>query len=476
MSKIKTKTIVTLGPASNTVSIISDLIDYGMDIARINMSHFTNTDDFENIVNIIRKESNKKNKHIGILVDLAGPKIRLDLKHIGKSITIIKDDVYSLGFEDINDIKINTNISFQNINLNDSYVKIDDGKIVFKVLGKKDNSLTIKALDDGVVLDRKGVNFPGVTLNLDSLTNIDKEHLLLAAKNNVDWLALSFVRESADINSILKIYKKQDIFIPVIAKIEKPEAIENLDSIIDIFSGILIARGDLGVEMPLAKLPGLQKLIIEKCRKAKKPVIVATQMLDSMIENSTPTRAEVNDVANAVYESADAVMLSGETAVGKYPVKAVQIMQEILLNTEKEIEKKNISNNISVEIDRDTRSAIGESVKLISKHLNIDAIVVMTESGNTAIIVSHYRPRNNIFALTPSESICRKLSLVWGIIPILTKKFESTDEMIEQSEEILIKRGLLESGDTFVLTAGVPIGVSGTTNMLKIHKISAILD
>ena len=476
MSEIKTKTIVTLGPASNKASIISDLIEYGMDIARINMSHFTNTDDFENIVNIIRNESNKKNTHIGILVDLAGPKIRLDLKHIGKSINIIKDDVYSLGFKDINNLKINTNISFQNVNLNDSYVKIDDGKIVFKVLDKKDNSLIIKALDDGVALDRKGVNFPGVTLNLDSLTNIDKEHLLLAAKNNVDWLALSFVRESADINPILKIYKKQNIFIPVIAKIEKPEAIENLDSIIDIFSGILIARGDLGVEMSLAKLPGLQKLIIEKCREAKKPVIVATQMLDSMIENSTPTRAEVNDVANAVYESADAVMLSGETAVGKYPVKAVQIMQEILLNTEKEIEKENISNNISVEIDRDTRSAIGESVKLISKHLNIDAIVVMTESGNTSIIVSHYRPRNNIFALTPSKSICRKLSLVWGVIPILTEKFESTDEMIEESEKILIKRGLVEPGDTFVLTAGVPIGVSGTTNMLKIHKIAAILD
>jgi len=472
MSEIKTKTIVTLGPASNKASIISDLIKYGMDIARINMSHFTNTDDFENIIKIIRNESNKKNTHIGILVDLAGPKIRLDLKHIGKSINIIKDDVYSLGFEDINDLKINTNISFQNVNLNDSYVKIDDGKIVFKVLDKKDNSLIIKALDDGIVLDRKGVNFPGVTLNLDSLTNVDKEHLLLAAKNNVDWLALSFVRESIDINPILKIYKKQNIFIPVIAKIEKPEAIENLDSIIDIFSGILIARGDLGVEMPLAKLPGLQKLIIEKCRKAKKPVIVATQMLDSMIENSTPTRAEVNDVANAVYESADAVMLSGETAVGKYPVKAVQIMQEILLNTEKEIEKENISNNISVEIDRDTRSAIGESVKLISKHLNIDAIVVMTESGNTAIIVSHYRPRNNIFALTPSESICRKLSLVWGIIPILAKKFESTDEMIEESEKILIKREFLGSGDTFVLTAGVPIGLSGTTNMLKIHEIT----
>ena len=472
MLEIKTKTIATLGPASNTPSIISDLIEYGMDVARINMSHFKNKDEFEHIITIIRNESNKQDKHIGILVDLAGPKIRLDLKQIGKTIDIKKGDIYNLGFENSNDIKINTNINFKNIDLDDAYVKIDDGKIVFKVLEKEANHLIIKAINDGLISDRKGVNFPGVELEVDSLTHIDREHLILAAKNEVDWLALSFVRDSVDINPILEIYKKQNIYIPIIAKIEKPEAIENLDLIIDSFDGILIARGDLGVEMSLAKLPGLQKMIIEKCRKAKKPVIVATQMLDSMIENSTPTRAEVNDVANAVYEGADAVMLSGETAIGKYPIETLQIMQEILLNTEQEIYHEDISNEISVEIDSDNRSAIGESVKLISKHLSINAIVVMTESGSTAIIVSHYRPKNNIFALTPYRSICNKLSLVWGVIPLMTEEFESTDEMIIESEKLLIKRGLLKLGNTFVLTAGVPVGVSGTTNMLKIHKVT----
>ena len=233
----------------------------------------------------------------------------------------------------------------------------------------------------------------------------------------------------------------------------------------------MIARGDLGVEMSLAKLPGLQKMIIEKCKNAKKPVIVATQMLDSMIENSTPTRAEVNDVANAVYEGADAVMLSGETAMGKYPTETMTIMQEILLSAEEEVDKDNSYNEITIEVNNDNRSAIGESVKLISKHLNIDAIVVMTESGSTAITVSHYRPTSNIFALTPSKAICNKLSLIWGVIPLLIESFNSTDQMIIGSEKILVENNLLKAGDTVVLTAGAPVGVSGTTNMLKIHKI-----
>ena len=470
MNQIKTKTIATLGPASSNPTIISDLIIYGMDVARINMSHFSSKNDFEKIINIIRDESSKQNKHIGILVDLAGPKIRLDLD-TNESLEIIKNSIYKLGFDKNNDLKINTKISFKNIDLDNSYIKIDDGKIVFKVLGKEGDTLRIQALDDGLALNRKGVNFPGIELELESLTDIDKKHLLLAAKNNVDWIALSFVRNNHDIQPILDIYEKQNIYIPVIAKIEKPEAIENLDSIIESFDGILIARGDLGVEMSLAKLPSLQKMIIEKCRKAKKPVIVATQMLDSMIENSSPTRAEVNDVANAVYEGVDAVMLSGETAMGKYPIEALKIMQEILLSTEEELENENISYDLSIELDRDHRSAIGESVKLISKHLDINAVVVMTESGSTAIIVSHYRPRNNIFALTPHEFICNKLSLVWGVIPLLTKEFKSTDEMIVGSEEMLVEKKLLRSGDIFVLTAGAPVGITGTTNMLKIHKI-----
>ena len=472
MLNIKTKIIATLGPSSNSPSIISQLIKNGMNVARINMGHFKNVEELECMIKIVRTESSKQDKHVGILVDLAGPKIRLNLDNLdGKKKELIKGENYTLGFSDNNDLRINTDIQFKNIRTGESFVKIDDGKIILEVIEQNKNNLILRATQTVIVKNRKGVNFPGIDLGVPPLTNADKEHILYALKYEVDWLALSFVRESSDINSILNIYKEKNKSIPIIAKIEKPEAIKNLDSIINSFHGVLIARGDLGVEVSLSKLPSLQKLIIEKCRKFKKPVIVATQMLESMIENSTPTRAEVNDVANAVYQSVDAVMLSGETAVGKYPVDTIKIMREILLNTEEEIKKNNVSNTVDIEIDKDTRSAIGESVKIISQHLNIDAIVVMTESGSTGIIVSHYRPQNNIFALTPHKTICNKLALVWGVYPILTPQYDSTDTMIREAKELLIQNNLLDYGDMFVLTAGVPVGKTSTTNMLKIHKI-----
>ena len=468
----KTKIIATLGPSSNNPEIISEMISAGMNVARINMSHFQNTFDFENLVKIIRSESDKLKIHIGILVDLAGPKIRLNLDSVNNNqFTMKANEIYTLGYGSQNDLPINCNIKFNQIIKKKSYIKINDGKTILEIIKNDTDRLFVKSLNETVLENRKGVNFPDIDIDINPVTENDKKHILLAIKNNVDWLALSFVRKNTDINPIIDIFKKENHYIPIIAKIEKPEAILNLKSIIDTFNGILIARGDLGVEVPLAELPGLQKKIIEDCRKSKKPVIVATQMLESMIENSSPTRAEVNDVANAVYESADAVMLSGETAIGQYPVESIRIMNDILLNAEHEIFKNKISENISIEVDQDTRSAIGEAVKLISNHLNIDAIVVMTESGNTGIIVSHYRPKNQIFALTPNKSICNKLSLVWGIVPILTKEFKSTDEMIKQSQKILVENSLLKLGCTFVLTAGVPIGISSSTNMLKIHKI-----
>ena len=467
---VKTKIIATLGPSSNSPDKIKDLILMGMNVARINMSHFSNINDFEGMIKSVRQESFKCNQHVGILVDLAGPKIRLDLNK--DYIEIEKNKVYSLGYDIENDFKINSDLKFDEIFKKKSFIKIDDGKVLLEVVDNDKDRLFIKSSDNHKIKNKKGVNFPDIKLDIEAVTETDKNHVLLAIKNNVDWLALSFVREDKDIDIILDIFKDNNHFIPVLAKIEKPEAILNLDSIINKFDGILIARGDLGVEIPLAKLPSLQKTIIEKCHKSKKPVIIATQILESMIENPSPTRAEVNDVANAVYESVDAVMLSGETAVGKYPIETVKIMQEIILNTEKEVLSNNLSNNMSIQIDGDIRSAIGEATKSISKHLNVDAIIVMTESGSTGIMVSQYRPFNPIFALTPNKSICSKLSLVWGVVPILTKKFSSTDEMLVESEKLLVKQNYLKCGDTFVLTSGVPVGIKGTTNMLRIHKVS----
>ena len=336
------------------------------------------------------------------------------------------------------------------------------------MLSLSKNILSLRALNSGIITPNKGINFPGIELNIPSITKKDKNHIKLGLKLGVDWFALSFVRSKKDYNTFIDIYKKNQ-YIPIIAKIEKPEAVDNLEQIIKSFDGILIARGDLGVEMSLAKLPVIQKKIIEKSRIEHKPVILATQILESMINSSIPTRAEVNDVANAVYEQVDAVMLSGETAIGKYPKETVSIMKEIILDVENDedayksiVDKKN---NVNL------RFAIGNAVKTISENLNIDAIVVMTESGSSSRIVSHFRPRTNIFSMSPHINICNRMSLFWGVISIHTKKFKSTDQMLIHSEKILLNKKYIKKGQTFVMTAGVPVGITGSTNMLKIQQV-----
>ena len=404
-------------------------------------------------------------------MDIAGPKVRVDfLNTNNEELSVVKNHIYLMGFSKINDIPINLDINFKSKKNENALVKIDDGKVSFKILSIRNNILKLKALNSGVIIPNKGVNFPNVDLDIPPLTKKDKNDIKLGIKLGIDWFALSFVRESKDLTPFLNIFKKEKKFIPIIAKIEKPEAINNLNDIIDKFNGILIARGDLGVEETLAKVPVLQKNIIKKCRKAKKPVIVATQILESMIHNPTPTRAEVNDVANAVYDQVDAVMLSGETAIGEYPIEAVSIMSDIIKDVEIEI-KTNQLIEMNIESDLDNRSAIGESVKLISENMDIDAIVVMSESGATARVVSHFRPNVNIYGLSPHIYICNRMSLLWGVTPIITKNFLSTDDMVSGSKKILLNKKYIKKGETFILTAGIPVGASVITNMLQIHKI-----
>ena len=367
----------------------------------------------------------------------------------------------------MHDIPINLDLTFSHLNSQNAFVKIDDGKISFKVIKSDKKALKVKAEHDCVLKNNKGVNFPGIELDIPSLTPKDKKDLEKAVELDIDWIALSFVRSSEDIKPIYEILDKHNIRIPIIAKIEKPEAIDHLNDIINNFQGILIARGDLGVELPLSKLPILQKKIIKKCRALKKPVIVATQMLESMIENNTPTRAEINDVANAVFEETDAVMLSGETAVGSYPIESVEMMKNIINDVESNVSP---SKN-EFKFDNDTRSAIGASVKTISKYLTIDGIVVMTESGSTAKIVAHFRPHVNIYGFTPHVNICRQMTLIWGITPMLMNECLTTDDMLTTAEKLLLENNYMNKGETFVLTAGIPIGISGATNMLKIQKI-----
>ncbi len=469
MKTKKTKIISTIGPSSNHPNIISRLIKKGMDLARINMAHTSDEKKIKKLIDMIRKESKKLDKHVGILMDIAGPKIRVDFSNTGKEeLQITKNHIYQMGFNKINDIPINLDIEFKAKKNEQAVVKIDDGKITFKILSIRNNILKLKATNFGVIKTNKGINFPNVELEIPTITKKDKEDINLGIKYGVDWFALSFVRKADDVKPFMNILKKEKKFIPVIAKIEKPEAINNLNEIIDKFNGILIARGDLGVEETLARVPVLQKDIIKKCKDAKKPVIVATQILESMIENPTPTRAEVNDVANAVYDAVDAVMLSGETAVGEYPIEAVSIMSDIINDVEKTIIFKD---ERVKKTKNDNRNAIGHSVRLISSSMDIDGIVVMSESGATARIVSHFRPNVNIYGLSPHIYICNRMSLLWGVIPIHTKSYLTTDDMLINAEKILLNKKYMKKGQTFVLTAGVPVGVSGSTNMIQIQKI-----
>jgi len=465
----KTKIIATIGPSSNSSHTINKMIKAGMNVARINMAHSTNDKDVMSIIKTIRTQSIKNSKYVSILMDIAGPKIRVHLSiEKENSYRVIKNRVYTIGYLKENDIQINMDINFKKVKKTESLVKIDDGKIIFRILSISKNILKVRALNDGIITSNKGINFPGVDLNIPSITTRDKKNIKLGLKLGVDWFALSFVRSKKDFDAFVNIYNKNQ-YIPVIAKVEKPEAIINLDQIIKSFDGILIARGDLGVEMSLSKLPIIQKNIIKKCRSEQKPVIIATQMLESMITSSIPTRAEVNDVANAVYEQVDAVMLSGETAVGKYPLETVNIMKDIILDVENEYKDYKLIVDNSVK--HNFRYAIGNAVKSISVDLNIDAIVVMTESGSTSRIVSYFRPITNIFSLSPHIDICNRMSLFWGIMPIYTKKFKSTDQMLHHSEKILLDKKYMKKGQTFVMTAGVPVGITGSTNMLKIQQI-----
>ena len=467
----KTKIIATLGPATNSREKIDQLIHAGLDVARINLSHHASPSHLRKTVQLIREQSSKFEKSIAILFDLGGPKIRVGKINKAEAIQINDGDEYSLG-GDSSDIPINMELSFSG-HTRGGEIKIDDGSISFDIVAVQDNHLQIRAKNSGEITSGKGINFPGVKLNLPSVTEKDFTDIQLAIDLKADWIAMSFVRSADDLNLIRNELEKRNVKIPVIAKIEKPEAIENLNDIINAFDGILVARGDLGVEMPLKELPILQKKIVNQCLQNRKPVIIATQMLDTMIHNPTPTRAEVNDIANAIYDGADAVMLSGETAVGEYPVESVQIMADIAQSVEKDLDRQNFNRYILNESMHylDSRGSICHAAMTISNDLFINTIVIMTESGVTAMKMAQHRPRARIFALSPDSNVCHQLALIWGITPLLVNSVTSTDKMIIDSSELLKERKFIKKGDSFIITAGVPVGVTGSTNMLKIHSV-----
>ena len=465
----KTKIIATLGPESDKPNKISSLISNGVNVFRINMSHVSDYDALSKTIQLIRQTSDSLNHQVGILMDIAGPKIRV--KSDSDQIKVKKGDILTIG-SGKSDIKINLNLSFKNVRLK-SKIRIDDGKISFsvsKVLNKK--QLQVEALNEGTIKSGKGVNFPKIKLDIPTLTSKDVKDIKAGIRFDVDWFALSFVRSKDDMQAIRKILNDRNADKPVIAKIEKPEAVEKLDSIIEAFDGILVARGDLGVEMGYENVPIIQKRITRLCHKHGKPVILATQMLESMIYNDTPTRAEVNDIAVAVEQSCDAVMLSAETSIGKYPVESVKIMNRVISKMESEMSNYPNYKGVNPLVSKmDTQISICHSASNIANELGVKLLIAMTESGSSAISISLFRPSARIIAMSPNKNVSKKLSLIWGLETINVEDFDNTDDMIEMVQKYLVDNKILKLNDQYIIIAGVPVGISGTTNLIRVESV-----
>ncbi|SHH58406.1 pyruvate kinase [Clostridium grantii] len=474
----KTKMIFTIGPTSESEEVLSQLIDIGMNAARLNFSHGDHAEHLGRVEKI-KKLRKKLNKQIAIVLDTKGPEIRTGVfkegkvtLEEGKEFTVvcgeeIEGDVTrcSVSYKDLcNDVKVG------------STILIDDGLVGLTVDRIEGTNVICKVANTGVVGSRKGVNLPGISTNLPALTEKDKGDLVFACENGFDMIAASFIRKASDVIAIKKILEQNGApDIKVISKIENQEGVDNIDKIIKYSDGIMVARGDMGVEIPLEQVPLVQKEIIRKSKEAGKFVITATQMLDSMMRNPRPTRAEASDVANAIFDGTDAIMLSGETANGKYPLEAASTMSKIAIEAEKRMDQKNTLKRKVIEAQSNVSSAISYAACTTAQELNAAALVTATQTGNTARMVSKYRPQAPVIAVTPSERVARGLALNWGVYPLLAKMVYSTDSLISESVDKAVEAGIVKNGDLVVVAAGIPVHYSGTTNMLKVHIVGDVL-
>jgi pyruvate kinase len=466
----KTKIIATVGPACNTKEKLWELVQAGANIFRLNFSHGTHEQHLQ-VIKYIRELNKEKNSNIAILQDLQGPKIRTDdvenngveLKE-GEKIIITKESC--LGTKD----KIST--SYQaltsDVKTGDA-ILIDDGKIELKVLKTQNGEVTAEIIYGGLLKSKKGINLPNTNVSEPSLTEKDRKDLIFGLENDVDWIALSFVRKAEDLADLKNIIKKAGKDIKVVAKIEKPQAIENIDAIIEETDAIMVARGDLGVEILMEEVPMLQKMIVEKCNKVGKPVIIATQMMESMITSARPTRAETNDVANALIDGADAVMLSAETASGQYPVLTVTSMSRICMSVEKQAAR---IYNKAVKDDTTTYSdSVIATACSLADHIKAKAIIGLSQSGYSAYRIAAHRPKADIFIFTSNKAFLTSSNLIWGVKAFYYDKFSSTDETIEGIKNILVKAGHLSKGDMYITTASMPVTGKQHANMLKLSVV-----
>ncbi|MFH1174570.1 MAG: pyruvate kinase [archaeon] len=464
---MRTKTICTIGPASDTPEIIENLAKLGMDVVRLNFSHGTHDDHLKKILLI--KELNKKlDIPLAILQDIQGPLIRLGI--FSEKKTLVRGQQIVLTTRDVPcDDKI-MSVTYKNLPSSvkpQDRIYIADGLIELHVKDIKDADVICEVIEGGEVNSKKNVNIPHAIIDLPAITEKDKEDVLFGIQHGVDFIAQSFVRQANDVLVLKEFIAQSNADIPVLAKIESEQAIANIDAIIAVADGIMVARGDLGVSLEIEQLPHMQKMIIKKCNAAGKPVIVATQMLESMIKNPRPTRAEITDIANAVFDGADCLMLSGETAAGLFPLRALEVMCRIAEQAEKEMEFHGFSHGHNLTVQQ----AIGRAVCQAAHDVNASAIITCTFSGSTAKIISQYRPKTTIFALTPNETELRRLNLWWGVHPLAMAMPEDTDDLIEKAVAVIHQKGLVQQGKTVIVAAGIPFSEQGITNLLKVHVV-----
>ena len=466
----RTKIVATLGPASSKKEVLLNMIKAGVDVCRLNFSH-GKTEDHQEVIDIIRDINKKYKTNVGILADLQGPKIRIGLVKDGGINLVSGHKIEITTRELIGDDKqiYITYQSFPSDVRSGEIILLDDGKIQMRVLSTNNkDSVHCEVVYGGILTSRKGVNLPNTKVSIPSLTEEDLVNLEFALNNDVEWIGLSFVRSADDIIELKRIIARSDKTARVIAKIEKPEAVDNIDEIIEVTDGVMVARGDLGVEMPMEQVPLLQKMIARKCRASSKPVIVATQMLESMITSPRPTRAEVNDVANSVLDGADAVMLSGETSVGEYPLIVIETMNKIIRN----VEDNDYPYSTAKVLNENSSTYLGDAVcgsaVYLAEKTHAVGIISMTSSGYTAFEISSHRPKAATFIFTSNRKLLNTLSLLWGVRGFYYDKFDSTDKTIRDVNQILKSEKLVESGQVVINTAAIPIEKKGKTNMIKV--------
>ena len=475
----KTKVVCTMGPNTNDRELLKKLIENGMDVARFNFSHGDHEEQ-KSRMDLLKELRQELNTNTAILLDTKGPEIRTGVLKGGKRIMLKAGEQFTLTTEEIEGDESKVSITYEGL-VQDvdagRVILIDDGLIELKVVGKSEKEIFCEVINGGELGERKGVNVPNVAVRLPAITEKDKDDIRFGVEQGIDFIAASFVRNAECVLEI-KAYLKElgAPYVPIIAKVENAEGIKNIDEIIRAADGVMVARGDLGVEIPAEEVPYLQKMIIQKCNMNFKTVITATQMLDSMMRNPRPTRAEVTDVANAVYDGTDAVMLSGETAQGKYPLEALQMMVHIIQNTEQHLDYEGMLEKTGGHLKSGVSSAIGYSSVLAASNLNAKCIITPSVSGATARVVSNLRPRQVILGVTPNERTLRRMSIYWGVKPIKSQAFNTMDDICDGAIELAKVKQFVETGEIVVITAGIPSPNvkkerSATSNMMRIATV-----